>query len=66
MISGRQIDPTTVTGLKEFEASRNFLRIAGGYCESGGERIGLEELANVPQTIENGWRGFYVPYGSQP
>lgn len=62
VISGRKINPATIAGLGEVLARRNFLRPAGGYCERGGETIGIEELANGPKKAEAGWRRFHIPY----
>lgn len=66
VISGRKINPSTIEGLEEMAARRNFLRPVGGYCQSGGETIGIEELANGPKEAEAGWRGFYIPYKPRP
>ena len=62
VISGRKINPTTVAGLKDIIARRNFLRPVGGYCEGIGELIGIEEMANGPKSGEAGWRSFHIPY----
>ena len=61
-INGRDMDPATVPELAPILARRNFLRLAGGYCERSGEVIGIEELANGPKSGEAGWRRIYVPY----
>jgi len=61
-VDGHKIDPTKVAGLQEILARRNYLRIAGGYCERTGETIGIEELANGPKKDEAGWRRLYIPY----
>ena len=66
VISGRKIGPATVAGLENIVSRRNFLRPVGGYCEGGGEMIGIEELASGPKEAEAGWRSFYVPYGRNP
>lgn len=63
VISGRKINPATIAELEQIVSRRNFLRPAGGYCQGGGEMIGIEELANGPKAAEAGWRSFYVPYG---
>ena len=62
VIAGRKIDPAKVTGLLEMTARRNYLRLVGGYCDSGGELVGIEELANGPKKAEAGWRAFEIPY----
>ena len=66
VISGRKIDPATVAGLEELAARRNYLRPVGGYCEKGGEVIGIEELANGPKKAEAGWRRFHIRYTPDP
>ena len=62
VISGQKINPATVAGLAELVARRNYLRPVGGYCDTGGEMIGIEELASGPKKSEAGWRAFHIPY----
>ena len=62
VISGQKIDPATVAGLGELVARRNHLRPVTGYCDTGGEMFGIEELASGPKKSEAGWRAFHVPY----
>lgn len=62
VIAGRTIDPASVVGLAELAARRNNLRIAGGFCDRGGESFGIEELASGRKASESGWRNFRVPY----
>jgi hypothetical protein len=65
MLNGRKIDPASVPELAQILERRNFLRIAGGYCERSGEVIGIEELATGPKAREAGWRRIFVPYAKE-
>jgi hypothetical protein len=61
-INGLQVDPATVEGLQSIVARRNYVRLAGGYCERTGELIGVEEMASGADAHESGWRSLFVPY----
>ena len=61
-IDGRRVDPSSVDGLQEILARRNFLRIASSYCDHTGETIGIEELASGPKANEIGWTSLRIAY----